>query len=537
MINADKKKKTKAKKPGQKAQTAPVVLMMTAVLSIFAVALMNLTRYNAINLGRSAGIIEKDELAQVALEHAMYKLQTGSNWDTIPLKGFSGYDKEYTTALGKYALHVQKGNLFNTGLSSPYPQKQGETNYRTIGMKVKTKSGYTGQYLAVINKVGFGGPIVSKGRIDLPCETASVEDFEPYWGDIYSANPAHDSCRIPKVPVGNGNHHPQDWKPHVFAKGDIYTAISSSGSGRGATVYFDYTYTDMSPTANCHPFSPYAEAPEIDFEYYKMLAKRNNAYYGPAVIGGTGDANPYYIDASHTPAQVTNANTAALAARLTSITPPSVLFVDTTDALPLRPTGASCNSYALDGTARHLDVTEDDGSDGTLMWYVDEDNQISSKGLFFIMGPLILLGDDPDNDGDATPDIGAAASVTCGTPDNFYFPRQESNEHFVYIDGNTATSYLGDVKHTGLIYCGGELRLGGGETGRSATENNNCVYGTLYIGELGSLTAWSEGGEAHIYYNSSINIFGFSGNRVQVVTFNQISFLVPTPNPVYPTSF
>jgi len=523
---------------GQKAQTAPVVLIMTAILTIFAMALLGLFRYDTQRMAMRACMADKDELAQSAIDHALFKLQAGTNWDNIPAN-FIGYSNEFSTSFGTYTMHITKGNFFMTGLSAPYPIRQNETSDRTIGIKVKTLSGCTGMYVGVVRKVGFGGPIVSRGNINAPTDPSSNNDadFEVYWGDIYSANTNTGYCSLPAVPVGDGNHHPQDWKPQVYSAADIYTAYSSVTSGRTATIMYQSTYMDMTPSANCHPYSSYANAPDIDFEYYKGLAKRNThagvggaagAYYGPANVPGLG-ANPYYIDASHVSSQVTNTNIATLVSQLQSISPPDVLFIDTTDGLPLR--ASPCNAYC-----GHIANTANDGSDGTLRWYKDDTHQYYSKGLLFIMGPLVLAGDDPDNDSHNPPNSTDLASVVTGCPDNFYFPRQESNEHFYYVAGNTATSYLGNVTHQGLIYSGGQLQLGG--TVASTTNPSNiAVYGSIYIGELGTLTTYDLNSTNYIYYNPSINVFGYSGSRVQLVTFSEITFLVPTPVPGYPTSF
>jgi len=554
MKNSKNKKRRKKLISSKKAQTFPIVLIMSAIVSFMGLAMVKLLNYEVKLMTKSACVMEKEELSSVALEHALFKLQHGSNWDMLPLKKFNGYDHEFSSSLGFYALHIAKGNLFMSG-----GIRQGQTEFRTIGIKVRahkqgTTQECTGRYYAVIKRVNFGGPIVSKGKVDFPCTDNTIGEFESYWGDIYCGNTILGYCRIPKVPVGAGNHSPQDWKPHVYSKADIYTAVGSSGGGRTADIYFGSTYTDMSPTAHCHPFSPFADVPEMDLDYYKRLAYNNNAYYGPPNIPGVG-VNPYYIDSDHETNDVVvldgdgqNTKIDTLFNHMTSIDPPSVLFIDTTDGLPLRK--SPCNSYAITGSGtRHLDVQSDDGTDGTLRWYKDEFNERFSKGLLFIQGPLMIVGNDPNSDGDSSPDLADSDSVRTGTPDNFYFPRRESDENFYFNSSNTYNSYIGNVKHEGLIYVGGELQFGG--KGFSCSSRESCsntnvtskinIYGSIYIGELGSITTWAPtfltDNETHIYYNPSINVFGFTGSRVTVLSFNEISFLIPTPNPSYPDSF
>lgn len=237
------------------------------------------------------------------------------------------------------------------------------------------------------------------------------------------------------------------------------------------------------------------------------------------------------MDANHTIAKVTNSNISAIIGSLTSVNT-SVVFIDTTDALPLRPNGTYCNSYAIKSTTPHTDVEANDGSDGTLELY-KSGAAYYTKGMLFVQGPLLLCGTDPDDDGHATPGSTDLASVTVGTPDNYYYPRQESDtRHYYYNTGTPASSYLGNVAHQGLIYTGGDLQLGGS----TSTDNDVCIYGSVYIDKYGTFQDYNSNTPYYsIYYNPNINVFGYTGNQVQVMTFNEITFLVPTPIPEYPT--
>ncbi len=591
------KKRTKKQKNASKTggQTLPGVLIMAGTLSILAMALLFMFRQSTKNMVTAINSLEKEELAGVALEHAIAKLQTGSNWDLAPvegdtegLEGFFKYDREYhVPGKGYYTLYILKGNLFKTG-DTNHP-RQGERDYRTIGIKVKTEhTDKKGRYVAVLQRRNFGGPLISKGKINLPApDTDNTQDashFLFFWGDIFSEKKEHNACRIPLIPAGAGEYEPQDWMPHVYAAHDIYT-MSSTDPDTDELIY-DYTYENMSPTTHCHPFSPYATAPEIDLNYYKMLAKRNNAYYGPATMpdleNGGGKPNPYYIDSDHRlddtdndvvkiDSEGRNTRIGTIMGHLDSLDPPAVLFIDTTDALPLRE--SPCNSYAWQGsTDPHLDVQDDGGEDGTLRLYKYTDNgdgpQGYTRGFLFVMGPLLLVGYDPDGNNPSvlgiptgekenvapdTSDPMANASVRTGIPDNYYYPRREKSgeqfddERFFNRQSNTFNSYCVDVKHAGLIYAGGELQFGGKGFGcdlcgncsnTSLLYNDICIYGTVYIGEHGELSAWKvDDNAAHVYYNPSFNLFGFTGHSISVMTLTEISFLVPDPDPVYPESF
>ncbi len=592
MPEKNKKRTKKQKKSdGTEGQTLPGVIIMAGSMSILAMALLFMFRQSNQNMVTAISSLEKEELAGVALEHAMAKLQTGSNWDLAPvegdtegLEGFFKYDREYyVPGKGYYTLYILKGNLFKTG-DTDHP-RQGEKDYRTIGIKVKTKNtGKKGRYVAVVQRRNFGGPLISKGKINLPTPSTTDQDdmahFLFFWGDIFSAKNEHNACRMPVVPTGAGEYEPQDWMPHVYAANDIYT---SYGTDADDEYIYDYTYKNMSPTTHCHPFSPYAKAPEIDFNYYKMLAKRNNAYYGPETMpdleNGGGKPNPYYIDSDHrlddTDNDVVkidgsgqNTQIDTIMGHLDSMDPPAVLFIDTTDALPLRE--SPCNSYAWQGsTPPHLDVQDDGGEDGTLRWYKEQGDQKYAHGFLFVMGPLLLVGHDPDNTksliaglptneskDNIAPDPTnpmANASVRTGIPDNYYYPRREKSgetfddERYFNRQSNTFNSYCVDIKHAGLIYVGGELQIGGlgwrcGACGSCENKdigyNDIGIYGTIYIGEHGELSAWKNDATALcVYYNPSFNLFGFTGHTISVMTLTEISFLVPDPDPVYPESF
>lgn len=83
-----------------------------------------------------------------------------------------------------------------------------------------------------------------------------------------------------------------------------------------------------------------------------------------------------------------------------------------------------------------------------------------------------------------------------------------------------------------MIYTGGDLQLGGS----TSTDNDVCIYGSVYIDKYGTFQDYNSNTPYYsIYYNPNINVFGYTGNQVQVMTFNEITFLVPTPIPEYPT--
>ncbi|MFP4466021.1 MAG: hypothetical protein ACLFP1_03120 [Candidatus Goldiibacteriota bacterium] len=520
----------------------------SSLLYLFQTEIKLLTKYNC--------MLAKQELAAIAVEHSLYKLQQGSNWFVDDPPGLINYAKEYETDLGYYTVHVASGNLFFTDSSKT--ERQAKNEYKTIGIKVRSKlpedDPCTGMYYAVVQRQGYGGPLISKGKINLNCNSNDYEDYQFYWGDIYSSKNDPDACRMPIIPVGQGDDTPQPWKPRVYAKNAIYTAVHATG-GRGGSITFDYVYDDMSPTAHSHPFSEFAIAPEIDFEYMKMMAKRNNAYYGPPVIPGYG-ANPYYInDGEHdiSTIQEIAAKTStddcdgepdcsyisSLMSKLDELS--SYLFIDTTDGLPLRETSSnSWNTY----TGR-IAVNSDDGCDGTLRLYCSDDNQYFTSGTLMVMGPLIIMGDDPSDIDDG---YGHTYTHGHGTgsdadrisyvlpPDNYYYPQDDDGAHYNFSNGNEKNCYLSNVKHHGILYAGGELHIGGKAfvpgSGRGSgsvyTDSDVCIFGTVYLGDNSELTAnTNEDPELHVYYDRNINIFGFMGNSLRVVSFNEWTFLIP----------
>ena len=450
-----KKKKIKKYKK-QKGQTLPLVIIIAAFLSIFATALLFLFQQENKFLVKHIVIMKKQILASIALEHAKHKLLQGTNWYNIPISGFK-YDKEYTVeGVGKYTIYILKGNLFLNDLTDE-SSREGQDEYRTIGIKVKeTNTNDIHQYYAVVKKFGLGGPLISKGEIDLPCtdDAANNEYYNAYWGDIFSGNPEDGKVKIPVIGETKGDSYHQEWLPHVYAKGNIYTAINARLSGRSVDFDFGYTYNDMSPNSHCHPYSEYANVPDIDLETFKKLAHDNDAYYGPQFINGS--PNPYYInDGNH---DLSDLDVNAVVNHLSSRA--DVLFVDTTNGLPVY-SGTPSNTYC--GTVNV--------SSSTLKIYTNDSNQFYTRGTFIILGPLVLLGDDPDagmssfsgwhgyNPDDTNSDV-----TNVQPPNNYYYPQDDAN-HYDYNPGNPKNCKLTKVKHAGILYVDGELKIGGTRTG------------------------------------------------------------------------
>jgi|DewCreStandDraft_4_1066084.scaffolds.fasta_scaffold02906_16 hypothetical protein len=516
-----------------KAQSFPFVMVLAAVLSLFGAALLNIFSIETKHLVKTSCIIQKQDLASLALEHAILKLQQGTNWYNVSsLTNFRGYSKEFESPLGKYAIHISDGNLFLTDLNDP-TSRQAKDEYKTIGIKVKTKIlDCTGAFYAVVQRKMLGGPLISKGRIDLPCTDAKINDSNFYWGDIFSANTNNGYCRIPRIEVAKGSPT-QYWLPKVYSAADIYTSVGYTGGRFGPNYYFASTYDDMSPTAHCHPFSQYATAPDVDFDYFKGLAKENKAYYGPANIPGVGP-NPYYNPAQDI-SLVSQANVVTIMAKLKS--PSSVLFIDTTDGLPVR--YSPCNTYS-----GSVSVTANLSTDKTLRFYVDNNNQYMTYGQLFIMGPLMLIGHSPSNisntygytwgygfySGNDCDDVGNVRH-----PDNYYYPQTSDSIHYVRNLVDDSQSRLVNTKHAGLLYVNGELRIGGPRVGTS-TYSNICIYGTILLGEKGHLKmdTTNDNPYLYVYYDKNINLFGFQGVSVELVSFGEITYLIPTPVPEYP---
>lgn len=531
-----------------KGQSLPVILVLASLLGILATALLNLLVYESKFMVKSSCITQKQELATLALEHVMYKLQQEDLW-TNPPATFYGYTHEFTSDLGNYAVHVTPGNLFFTTLTDP-STRQAKTEFKTIGIKVKTSTlNCTGAYYAVIQRMSFGGPLVSKGKIALPCTTAKADDPNFYWGDIFSANTNTGYCRIPLVNVTKqvAGYRAQ-WLPKVYSNNDIFTTVGY-GTGRTGTYIFATTYDDMSPTAHCHPYSEFAQAPEVDYDSYRMQAKLQGSYYGPPTIPGIG-ANPYYINdglhdvvtAGTMTNDVTQANVVNIMGKLRNIA--SVLFIDTTDGLPVRTT--PCNTYA-----GSVNITANYATDKALRFYVSDTNQYMTAGTLVVQGPLMLIGDRPDKiaaPGGFIWGYGFGSGTTADDiwnvkhPDNNYYPQNNDGAHYVRNFADDSLSRLENVKHYGTIYMGGELRIGGPRTA-GAPVSNVCIYGAIYLDPLGKLSMEGETATTYdnsllyVYYNRDFNSFGMQGGSVEVVSFSEFTFLIPTPNPVYPASF
>jgi hypothetical protein len=551
----------------KRAQTYPVVLLIAFILSLFATTILFLFRQESKSLIKTLHIMQKDELATIGLEHALGKLQQGSNWFNVPLAGFK-YDKEYNVEnIGYYSLYIVAGNLFYTNISDP-STRQGQTEYRTIGIKVKiTRTADTHQYYAVVKKTGYGGPLISKGKINLPANNNVLDSngysrYSIFWGDIYSANPNDGYCSIPIISdTQKSGVNPDPWMPQVYAKGNIYTAVGATGGFFSVTYSFAYVYDDMSPTAHSHPYSEFAKAPDLALEAFKKLAYENNAYYGPVTIGGDASKpNPYFInDGLHDLSDLYASPCSVIWTVVKKLSSAAdTVFIDTSDALPLTKTGTNTwNTY----TGKLL-VTE---SANTLKLYVDANEQFSTFGYLFVMGPLQLIGASPAeglaaaastppagvyifNSDDSTANDAQIDNVI--PPDNYYYPQASDGRHYYKSGNNTKNWYLYNIKHAGFLYTAGELKIGGPRASRTtyscvmgssgATETNYsdiCIYGTVYIDEYGvlSIDTTNDNPYLYIYYNPNMNIFGNLGDKVSVMSFGEYTYLIPTPVPEYPT--
>jgi len=460
--------------------------------------------------------VQKQEIASLALEQCIYKLEQNNNWYTFAstLPAYQNYSTQFTTSLGTYEIHIAQGNLFYTVLSDPTQPRQDINGSRTIGIKVMTTiTACVGDFYAVIQKTGLGGPLISKGMIDT-CYDTNGSDADPaefFWGDIYSANTTDAYCRIRQIQVAGGNvvNGHQPWMPQVYAMGSIYTAVSYNSGRTGSTLVFGQTYDDMSPTAHAHPYSSLAAAPDIDFDYFRNYAKAHNTYFGP--VGWPMS-------------KITQANAVTITSMANSAG--SVLFIDTTDGLPVRT--SPCNTYC--GTTYT--------SANTIAFYTNSTNQYLTYGTVIVMGPLRLIGDNPSagstyHYATFTPSSQSNYSTVYNvpTPTNFYLPQSSDGLHFT-----TGTpGYLSNVKHCGLLYTNGDLTIGGVRSGASTNNSNVCIYGTVYLGENSRL--WldtvNDTPSLYVYYNSNSNLFGVTGSSVQILSFSEFTFLIPTPVPTY----
>jgi hypothetical protein len=168
-----------------------------------------------------------------------------------------------------------------------------------------------------------------------------------------------------------------------------------------------------------------------------------------------------------------------------------------------------------------------------------------TSGMLFIQGPLVLTGDTPSNitqTAGYTWGYGYAAGANSDRVANvqynktYYYPQGNDSLHYTRNLADDTQSYLSHVKHYGLIYTGGELRIGGAPAPTGST-SNICIYGSIYIGPQGILsmekTTTNDNPKLYVYFNTNLNFFSMQTNSLQVVSFSEISFLVPTVVPTY----
>ena len=149
-------------------QTLVTVMILAAALSIMSVSLMFLFQYNQKFLVRASCIQQKQELASLALEQCIYKLEQSNNWytfcaSTLSMPNYLNYSNNHHKPRHISVTHSSR-QPFSDRNSDPAPPRQDLNNSRTIGIRVTTATtSCSGDFYAVIQKVGLGGPLYQKG--------------------------------------------------------------------------------------------------------------------------------------------------------------------------------------------------------------------------------------------------------------------------------------------------------------------------------------------------------------------------------------
>ncbi|MEK6646199.1 MAG: hypothetical protein AABY84_05970 [Candidatus Firestonebacteria bacterium] len=470
------------KNNSEKGQVTVMILIASVVLVVLIGTIAMLMKQENKWMVKSKKSTVALHIADAAIDRVIYKLQIGNNWDNIT--NLIGYRNDVTysdISGGTYVVNVIIGDATNQdsdddGIEDDEDEdddddgieddidddddgdgiedddddgdeedededdedEEGEfENRRTVIItSTATGTGERRKLQAVLSKTTLNRGLSSGGQALLGGSS------DVYWGPIISY-----SIADPSINVGTNSvkDHPE-W----YAMGHIH---KQSGAEITTASYSNY-----------HPNTPSSSMPAVvnlDFNYFKAVAKSTNTYFASDVTHSTSQI------ADHSPpaAAVHNANQThypPIAADFTSLatqyTQDIVIFVDTTDKLAYNGTNG-CGTVTMQGNYNH--------------------------------GTLIVMGD-LDFGGNGTGSLSVPIPSTAegqGGPD-------EPNPYTINF-----------AIFKGLIYVADDFTA----TGTPA------VFGCMIVGDSPNNT-----GNVKIYYDENLNINGTGLKTISVSSWREL---------------
>ncbi len=426
----------------EEGQGLAFVLVVSASLLLLATVLVQLLREEmrfTIGSGKRATLLYA---ADAAVDRAMYALQVGGNWDSIPQGLVAGYKQDVTyTDIPeiRYTIRIQEGNW------TPGVQTGDSDNERTVTVFARnTKTGEMGKIQAVLLLSSLDSALYSEGQVYV------LGSSDIHWGPIVSYSTASDS--IP---------NPQSWTDHpiFLSKGGILLNNKGSASSQGLNC------TDpVVGKCVCEYCTSLGAAPIVPVDTLRKTALAQNSdgkhYFGP-----------YTSPSTFTCGQVVSPTLPA------AMDDDDVVFFDTADGKNFNPdTDTICKGAYGAGDDRGADIKFTDGC---------------GKGSLIILGDLWLSGNG------ACPTITMVAPSDCdkleADPANCLNEASTKLfwEGFVFVAGDLTSQ--GTQQIYGSLFCYG---LTSDTKGNFSLYYKSDTQGTGYFGKSLLVKVWLERGPA-----------------------------------------
>ncbi len=283
--------------------------------------------------------------ADAAIDRAMYALQVGGNWDSIPEELVSGYKQDVTytdVPEVRYTIRIQAGNW------TPGIQTGDEDNERTVTVFVRnTKTGERKKIQAVLMLSSLDSALYSEGQVYV------LGSSDIHWGPIVCYSTSSESI-----------DDPQNWEDHpiFMSKGGITLNNKGSATSQGLNC--------VDPVVGqcvCEYCTSLGNPPIIPVDTFRKIALQQDLsdphhYYGPLDdLGSTFNCGQ--VESPDMPA-IMDENT--------------VVFFDSADAKNYdSDTDTVCKGSYSGGNDRGANIKATDGC---------------GKGTLVVMGTLFLSG-------------------------------------------------------------------------------------------------------------------------------------------------
>ncbi|MEK7475637.1 MAG: hypothetical protein AAB152_08395 [Candidatus Coatesbacteria bacterium] len=246
---------------GESGQGLAYVLIISAVLLVFLVALVDVLTRESKWIVRQAKGLDLLHAADAAIDRGLYALQRGGNWDGIPSGSVIGYDqnKVYSDSPGMlYTIKIQEGNW------TPGYMMGDKASERTITAFVTyTPTGEHKKVQAVVIKSTLNSALFSGGGIQVK-GSADIN-----WGPVVSYASGPNTI----VDPANADDHPVYMsRGGIVAKG--LTPCLGDGIPTVGVCYLEYASVESLGTT-----------PFVDLDQLRFEADQQKTLVNPTTLG------------------------------------------------------------------------------------------------------------------------------------------------------------------------------------------------------------------------------------------------------------